>query len=307
MRQPSIRASVAALLGATAALALPGVGDAAPAAPSALTAVYRNGTNLTWVDNSTDETAFVVERCFGAGCTSFGRIATVAADVTSFTDTFVPTGTDRYRVTALGATGTSTPTAIAEISIISTGQIFPRMAASAVSGIAPFTATFDASGSTSLNGSVSSYVWSFGDDQTGSGALVTHTFTTPGVYAATVKVTGGPFNSTASTSVNVTVTAPAPPPPPALVAPTNLTATSPARARVQLTWTNPISSTTSLVLQRCKGSNCTNFARIATLTTSTTSYLDTTVSKGTAYRYRLVASDPSGSVTSNVAGVTALR
>jgi PKD repeat protein len=307
MRHLSIRRSIVSLLGVAAALAWPAAADAAPAAPSSLTAVYRNGTDLTWVDNSTDETAFVVERCFGAGCTSFGRIATVAAGVTSFTDTFAPTGTDRYRVLALGATGTSTPTNVAEISIISTGEIFPRLSASVLSGTAPLTVAFDASSSTSLNGTVSSYVWSFGDDQTGSGALVSHTFTTPGVYAATVDVAGGPFNSTASTSVNITVTAPAPPPPPALVAPTDLTATSPARARVQLAWTNPTSSATSLVLQRCKGSSCTNFARIATLTTSTTSYLDTTVSRGTAYRYRLVASNSSGAVTSNIVSVVARR
>lgn len=32
--------------------------------------------SLTWVDNSTDETAFEVERCSGAGCSDFTLIAT---------------------------------------------------------------------------------------------------------------------------------------------------------------------------------------------------------------------------------------
>ncbi len=44
-----------------------------PATPTVLTAVYQPGPQvlLTWTDNATTETGFVVQRCTGAGCTSF--------------------------------------------------------------------------------------------------------------------------------------------------------------------------------------------------------------------------------------------
>ncbi len=50
------------------------------------------------------------------------------------------------------------------------------------------TYTFDASGSTDLDGRIVEYRWEFGDGTTASGQVVTHTFT-PGVYDVTLVVT----------------------------------------------------------------------------------------------------------------------
>ena len=96
---------------------------APPAAPSGLTAqaVSSSQINLAWTDNSSDETGFKIERCTGAGCSSFAQIATVGANVTSYANTGLAAATSySYRVRAYNAGGDSTysntATAITEAS-----------------------------------------------------------------------------------------------------------------------------------------------------------------------------------------------
>jgi hypothetical protein len=82
----------------------------APAPPSNLvaTAVSSNQINLTWTDNSSNENGFRIERCQGAGCTSFVQIATVGANTTSYTNTGLAASTTyRYRVYAYNNGGNS--------------------------------------------------------------------------------------------------------------------------------------------------------------------------------------------------------
>lgn len=59
---------------------------------------------------------------------------------------------------------------------------------SATSGQAPLEVTFNAGGSTSPAG-ITAYQWDFGDGSTGSGLSATHTYSTEGVYAATLQIT----------------------------------------------------------------------------------------------------------------------
>jgi PKD repeat protein len=51
------------------------------------------------------------------------------------------------------------------------------------------TATFDASSSTPGSGTIISYEWDFGDGTQGSGQVVTHAYTAPGIYTVTLTVT----------------------------------------------------------------------------------------------------------------------
>jgi subtilisin len=83
---------------------------ALPAAPTNLvaTAISKSQINLSWTDNATNETGFYIERCKGATCTNFARIATVGANVTSYSNINLPANTTySYRVQAYNAGGTS--------------------------------------------------------------------------------------------------------------------------------------------------------------------------------------------------------
>lgn len=274
-----------------------------PAAPSVLTVSFGpSGMVLGWTDNASDETGFSIERCLGAGCTAFGQIATVGPDATSYTDTYHGL-LNLYRVRAFNAAGYSAYSNTAENFLFGTGDVFASIAASPTAGQAPLAVAFDGSTSAAINGTVTGWTWSFGDNQTASGEVVTHTYATPGVYAASLMVTTtGTFGGSASDSTAVIITVTAPP----LVAPSDLSA-MPVRGKIRLTWTNPVSSATSLTLERCKGAGCTSFIRLAVLTTSTTSFIDSNVRRGATYGYRLAASDPTATVYSNTAIATVRR
>ncbi len=86
----------------------------APADPTNLTAALPTGPQvvLTWTDNATNETGFVVERCTGAGCTNFAQIAApgprTATGSVTYSDATVTAGTSYlYRVKAVNANGSS--------------------------------------------------------------------------------------------------------------------------------------------------------------------------------------------------------
>jgi fibronectin type 3 domain-containing protein len=80
----------------------------APTAPTTLTATAAGGTqiNLSWTA-STDNvgvTGYLIERCSGTGCSTFGQIAAPAGTGTTFSDTGVTSGTSySYRVRATDA------------------------------------------------------------------------------------------------------------------------------------------------------------------------------------------------------------
>ena len=95
----------------------PAFAAAAPLAPTSVTATYVAAdaeVDVAWLDASTDETSFVIERCQGADCTSFTQLTAWPAltgtgshpwyaDCTGL----LPGNTYRYRVGAVNASGTS--------------------------------------------------------------------------------------------------------------------------------------------------------------------------------------------------------
>ncbi len=79
-----------------------------PAAPSSLTgsAASSSQINLTWVDNSSNEIGFKLERKTGTG--AYAQIATVGAGVTAYNNSALTASTTyTYRVRATNATGDS--------------------------------------------------------------------------------------------------------------------------------------------------------------------------------------------------------
>jgi hypothetical protein len=76
-----------------------------PAKPTNLAATASGQTvSLTWKDNSTNETGFIVYRIVKGALTSVG---TVGANVTAFSDTAAPVGQDVYVVRATNSKGNS--------------------------------------------------------------------------------------------------------------------------------------------------------------------------------------------------------
>jgi len=71
-------------------------------------------------------------------------------------------------------------------------------------GVAPVTVQFDGTGSYDPDGTIRKYRWEFGDGEDGRGAAVSHTYTTPGTYRATLTVTDRRWaRSTASVTITV--------------------------------------------------------------------------------------------------------
>lgn len=68
-------------------------------------------------------------------------------------------------------------------------------------GAAPATVSFDASGSSTSSGSITSYTWDFGDGSTGTGETVEHTFTENKSYTVklTITTSGGQTGGTSRT------------------------------------------------------------------------------------------------------------
>ena len=80
-----------------------------PATPYGLTATAASGTqvNLSWTDVSANETSFKIERKTGSGGT-YSQIASVGANVTSYNDTGLTSGTTYfYRMRASNSSGDS--------------------------------------------------------------------------------------------------------------------------------------------------------------------------------------------------------
>ncbi|MBE7490999.1 MAG: right-handed parallel beta-helix repeat-containing protein [Planctomycetes bacterium] len=88
-----------------------------PASPTGLGAVLNgSAADLTWTDNSNNETGFRIERRVGAG--PFATLTTTAADVTNYSDTGLGAGvTYTYRVIAVNAAGDSTPSNTAGVTV----------------------------------------------------------------------------------------------------------------------------------------------------------------------------------------------
>jgi hypothetical protein len=90
-------------------------GTTLPAAPTNLvaTAPSTRRIHLAWTDNATNETGYTVERCKGATCTAFTKVASLAVNATAYDDTSVRSGTTyRYRVVAVNTAGRSVSAAV---------------------------------------------------------------------------------------------------------------------------------------------------------------------------------------------------
>lgn len=104
-----VNGSITVAVAAKELICLRSAASGAPAAPSGLTAsaVSSSQINLSWTDNSSNETGFKIQRKTGAGGT-YASIASVTANTTIYNDTGLAAGTAYYyEVGATNASGSS--------------------------------------------------------------------------------------------------------------------------------------------------------------------------------------------------------
>ncbi len=158
-----------------------------PLAPTSVTAiaVSISQVNITWQDNSSDEYGFTVQRCMGAGCTTFADVGSLPANSITFSDNFLSSNTTyRYRVAVFNQWGTSYSQP-AQVTTLNQPPI-ATLTWSCKNG----QCSFDGRGSWDPDGAVSSWAWTFGDGTSGSGATTSHTYKMKsGTYNVTLTVT----------------------------------------------------------------------------------------------------------------------
>jgi subtilisin family serine protease len=163
-----------------------------PAAPSdlAANAVDQQRIDLTWTDNSDNESGFELQRSTD-GFATF-TVINVGANVTSFQNTGLAASTTyTYRVLAKNAGGSSDFSNTATATTSAPPPNSPPVARYTWSctGVPQGrNCSFNATSSTDDKG-ISSYAWTFGDGTTGTGAIASHRFGSRGTHNVTLTLT----------------------------------------------------------------------------------------------------------------------
>jgi hypothetical protein len=96
--------------------------------------------------------------------------------------------------------------------------------------------------------------------------------------------------------------------PPQPSAPSNLIGQALDKSQIRLSWTNNSTNQDGVKIERCNGSNCTNFTQITSVAGTVTTYTDSGLAAGTTYRYRVCVYNSAGnSQYSNIATAKTLR
>ena len=285
----------------------------APAAPSTLSAsLPTTGSTpqvaLTFWDNATNETGFVVERAVNGG--AFASLVTLPArtgtGIVSYTDTTVAAGTTyAYRVKAMNGTVSSAYSNTVTVLVSGAPSAPSTLSASlqATAGTAPKisltfwdNATFETGFvvERAVNGGAFAALVTL-PSSTGTGIVgyTDNTVAAGTTYAYRVKAMNGTVSSAYSNTVTVTV-------PVAPAAPSNLKATAVAtnanRATVNLSWTVNSTNQTGFVIQRSTTSAFTTGTTTTTINipANATKYADTGLARRATYYYRILSQNAYG-------------
>ena len=140
---------------------------------------------------------------------AFGDGATASAASTAHT--FTSAGTYTTVLTVADNNGqistTSTPVVVTTPAVAANTPPTAVANASATSGAAPLAVAFDGSASTDADGSISSYLWNFGDGSSATGKTATHTYLNNAAFTATLQVTDNK-GATSATSIPIALKEP---------------------------------------------------------------------------------------------------
>ena len=284
----------------------------APTAPTGLTAAAESESqiNLSW-SASTDNvgvTRYQIERCKGAGCSSFVQIATTTA--TTYNNTgLLAARSYSYRVRATDAV--NNPSDYSDIVSAktpdTTAPTVPVSLTAAVENESQVNLSWTAS---TDNVGVTGYqiercegagCSSFSQIATTTGTTYNNTGLLASMsYSYRVRATDAANNpsdySNITSAATLDTTAP--------TAPTGLTAAAESESQINLSWSASTDNVgvTGYQIERCTGASCSSFSQIAT--TTGTTYNNTGLLASTSYSYRVRATDAANnlSVYSNIAG-----
>jgi YD repeat-containing protein len=293
-------------------------GPDAPTTPTNLsaTAVSSSQINLSWTA-STDNvavTGYRVERCQLSGCSNFAQIATTTT--TSYSDSGRAASTTyRYRVRAqdvvpnfsgYSSVETATTPAVTDTQAPTAPTNLSATAASSTQINLSWTASTDNIGVTGylIERCQGASCSNFAQIATPISTSYNDTGRSPSTsYRYRVRAQDAVPNFSGYSSI-VSATTPADTQAP--TTPTNLSATAVSTTQINLSWTASTDNiaVTGYLVERCQGASCSNFAQIATPTT--TSYNDAGRTASTTYRYRVRAQDavPNFSAYSTIASAT---
>jgi Calcineurin-like phosphoesterase/Fibronectin type III domain len=284
--------------------------DFPPAAPSGLSAVAVSGAqiNLSWADNSANESGFEVERCAGAGCTNFQTRAETTTN--SYSDGGLVAGTVyRYRVRAFNGSGDSAFSNEAEATAIGGTTQGTPAAPSNLSAVAVSSKQIDISWADNSANEDGFKLYRSAD-----GVNFSRTATLgPGVtsYSDTGRAASTTYfyrvlaynasgNSAASNTVSATTFA-APTTKPN--APTGLVVTAVSPTQINLSWADNSANEDGFKVER--STDGVNFTQIAKPGPNSTGHADSGLTGGRTYHYRVRAYNAAGnSAYSNTASAT---
>ena len=259
-----------------------------PVAASGLTAaaISAGQVNLSWVDNSADETGFRIERAADSVFSANLIAINVAANTLNYSDTTVSGNTAYYyRVYAFNQGGNSVASNVASVTTPAAAIDVPALYAGNCAAC---------HGATRLGGSASALT---------SAALANRT-----LAQVTATINNGvgsmPAYSTRLSSAQIAALAQwlkgSPP-----VAASGLTAAAISAGQVNLSWIDNSADETGFRIERATDNVFTANLISINVAANIVSYSDTTVSGNTTYYYRIYAYSPVGdSVASNVASAT---
>jgi PKD repeat protein len=176
-------------------------------------AAYAGGSSISvqWNDNSSDESGFYIYLAYSGG--SYTRVGSTGANVVTATLSGLVPATYQVYVSAFNSGGEGASSAATVTVPQATQPASASFTVSPSSGTAGSTVFSFIDQST---GSLTSWLWQFGDGFTSSQQNPTHTYASAGTYTIVLTVTGGGTNST--TNRVVSVAAPVPVAPPAAAA-----------------------------------------------------------------------------------------
>jgi fibronectin type 3 domain-containing protein len=274
----------------------------APSAPTSLaaTVISAGRVDLTWSDNSSNETAFAIWRKSDAE--DWARIAVVVPNQTSYHDLSGQPGTAyTYRVRATNNTGASDWTNEVSVTTLAVPAAPTNLAAPVVLATQiKVTWTDNSTNEGSFD------VWR----KAGTGAYVkiaivaanSTSYEDNGVTAGTTysyKVRAYGQGVASGWTNEITVSPQAVP-----AAPTNLAASVLSPTQIRVTWQDNSTNEGSFDVWRKAGNGA--YVKIAIVAANSTSYVDSGVTTGTSYSYKVRAYGSGGASgwTNEVSGIT---